>query len=82
MTTRLDKPVRRRVETATRDLIVSLTPSGIELRETGRRTTYLLPYGVAFVRAAYLAVQAEKAEKRRVKKVNRGLLGLMRAAEG
>lgn len=80
MTTRLDKPVRRRVETTTRDLIVSLTPSGIELRETGSRKTYLLPYGLAFVRAVVLAVQAEKAEKRRAKKANRGLLAVMRGA--
>lgn len=80
MTTRLDRPVRRRVETASRDLVVTMTAAGLELREAGRRTSYLLPWGAAFLRAASLTAQAEVAEKRRAKKANRGLLAVMRGS--
>lgn len=78
MTTRLDKPVRRRIDTGSRDLVVTMTPAGLELREAGRRTAYLLPWGAAFLRAAALFAQAERADKRRAKKANRGLLAVMR----
>jgi hypothetical protein len=81
VTTRLERPVTRRIETPSRDLVVTMTANGLELREAGRRTSYLLPWGVAFVRAASLSVQAERAAKRHAKKTNRGLLGLMRQTE-
>lgn len=46
-------------------VVVALTPEGIRLREPGRRTTYLLPYGVAFQRAVALAVPATRPRRAR-----------------
>lgn len=69
--TKLTKPVRREVETpAGRTLIVTLTPEGVLYREKRRRTSYLLPHGLAFIDAVRLKA-AEKVVRRRVR---RGLL--------
>lgn len=75
MTTIITKPVARevpyRVRTpkATRPIIATLTVHGIALRAKGTRTTYLLPYGTAWIRAAQLAAAeataARKAARRR-----------------
>jgi hypothetical protein len=74
--TPLNRPVRRKVCTSRGDeLVVMLDKEGIWLREPRRRTAYLLPYGVAFQRAATLYADAErrtKTEQRRAKKRARG----------
>lgn len=70
--TNLTKPVRRRVVTAHgTQLVVTLAPEGIVLREPRRRLGYLLPYGVAFVRAADLHVADAKRQKAAARKVRR-----------
>lgn len=74
MTIRLHKPVARVVETDRYGpLVVTLTAEGLVLRQKGRRTRYLLPYGYAYVRGATLAAQAIVASKPARKKVRRSL---------
>lgn len=66
--TKLTKPVSREIETlnGTR-LVVTLSPEGILLREKGRRavSTFLLPYGVAYVDAIERKRAALARAKRR-----------------
>lgn len=63
------RPVRREVTRERgRDLIVRLAPEGIYLREKGRRTAYLLPYGVAYVRGAMLAADQLRRDKAAARK--------------
>lgn len=74
--TTLSRPVRRKVTTLRGEqLVVVLLPEGIQLREPRRRTGYLLPYGVAFIQAVQIHVDAErraKAAARKARKVSRG----------
>lgn len=64
MATKLSRPVTRVVETLRGEaLVVTLAPEGIKFREARRRTTYLLPYGTAFLDAVERYVQAEKRAK-------------------
>lgn len=66
------RPVRREVRTARgAALIVELGPHGITLREKRRRTSFLLPYGVAFQRAAALAAEAARAERAALRRAKR-----------
>lgn len=65
---------RREIPPATarsRPLIVTLRPEGLYLREKGRRTSYLLPWGRAYVQAARLAADAKVAAKRAAAKERR-----------
>jgi hypothetical protein len=56
--------VRRVVSTTRGDvLVVALAPEGIWLRERGRRTAFLLPYGDAYMRAVRLHVDHERRTK-------------------
>jgi hypothetical protein len=57
--------VRREVRT-TRGaaLVITLAPEGAWLREKGRRTAYLMPYGVAHQLAVRMAVDAERRERK------------------
>ena len=74
MTTHVDssRPVRREVRTA-RGLavIVEIGPHGLTLREKRRRTSYLLPFGVAYQRAVALAVEAARAERKAMRRAKR-----------
>jgi hypothetical protein len=78
MTTPLSKPVARVVRTSgtAPALVVTLTEAGIAFRIKGTRTSYLLPYGVAYTRAATLEADRTLAAKRsgRRQRVSRGLL--------
>ena len=57
--------VRREVRTARgQALVVTLSPEGAWVREKGRRTAYLLPYGVAYQYAVRMAVEATRREKK------------------
>lgn len=68
MATPLTKRVSRAVTTRYHDLVVTLTPDGVEYREKRRRKAFLIPHGVAFQRAIDLAINAERAAKRAAKK--------------
>lgn len=68
----VDGRVSRRVTAPrTGELVVTIAPEGIYLREAGRRTAYLLPHGVAFQRAAALYAAAERAKKDAARKARR-----------
>ncbi len=70
--TDLTRPVRRKVTSQRgQPLVVALTPEGIWLREPRRRTAYLLPYGVAFMQAVRLHVEAERRAKAAARKAKR-----------
>lgn len=73
--TTLSLPVRRKVTTLRgEELVVVLTPEGIQLRQPRRRTAFLLPYGVAFLEAVWIRVDADrraKAAARKAKKAAR-----------
>jgi hypothetical protein len=57
--------VRREVSTGRgQALVVTLSPEGAWIREKGRRTAFLLPYGVAYQYAARMAVDAAKRERK------------------
>lgn len=57
--------VRREVRTVRgQALVVTLAPEGAWIREKGRRTAFLLPYGTAYQYAARMAVDAAKREKK------------------
>ena len=57
--------VRREVRTTRgQSLVVTLAPEGAWIREKGRRTAYLMPYGIAYQYAARMAVDAAKREKK------------------
>ncbi|MDB4906337.1 MAG: hypothetical protein JWO05_1121 [Gemmatimonadetes bacterium] len=72
MTTRLTRPVRRVVVAQDGTvLIATLTPAGLELREKGRRRAFLYPYGLAYVRAADMAVRAEREQKAAIRKATK-----------
>lgn len=70
----LSRPVERVVATLRGEqLVVRLTPEGITFRYPRQRrsSALLIPYGVAFVKAAFLAAAARQAAKK-VKRVKRG----------
>jgi hypothetical protein len=55
-----------------RDLIITLTPEGITVREKGRRTTYgPISYGKLLLDGARLYVEAEKRRKAELRKARR-----------
>ena len=73
MATRLSKPVRRVVSTLRHgDLVVTLAEEGIYFREPRRRTSFLLPHGVAFQRAVDIHLQRARAEKKAARAARRG----------
>ncbi len=47
-----------------RPLVATLTLAGLELREKGRRVSYLLPWGHACVHAAQLEADGVRSERR------------------
>lgn len=56
--------VRRRVRTAHHgEVVFVVTPEGLYFRERGRKTAYLLPYGVAFQASVDLAAQRRREER-------------------
>jgi hypothetical protein len=64
--------VRREVRTTRgQALVVTLAPEGAWIREKGRRTAYLMPYGVAYQCAARMAVDAKRREKKARRKAVR-----------
>jgi hypothetical protein len=68
--------VRREVRTARgQALIVTLAPEGMWVREKGRRTAFLMPYGVAYQRAAMMAADADRREKAAARKARRAARG-------
>lgn len=65
MATQLSKPVARGVYAPRHgDLVVTLAAEGIYYREKGRRTSFLIPHGVAFQRAVQLHLTQQRAEKK------------------
>jgi hypothetical protein len=72
--TTLTKPVSRL--DARNDLIITLAPEGIYVREKGRRTTYgPLAYGALKLRCAMVNAEATRAA-RKPRRVTRNLLKL------
>ena len=71
--TALTKPVTRelgylvRDRGKTRPMMATMTASGIEFRAKGTRTSFLLPWGAAYVRSAQLAAAAKAAEKKQLR---------------
>lgn len=45
-------------------VVLTLAAEGIYLRQKGRRKSFLLPYGAAFLHAVNLAVAAERAARK------------------
>lgn len=76
--TRLTKPVVREVASglAGPPLIVTLTLGGLELRVKGTRTRYLLPWELAYLRAAQLVADERIRAKRSRRVASRGLLAV------
>ncbi len=65
MTTFLHKPVAREIAASRHGpMIVTIATEGIYYREKGRRKAFLLPHGVAFLRAVDLHIARERAEKK------------------
>lgn len=55
--------------------VVALQPEGLLIRRKGSRKPLLLPYGIAFVKAAMIQANKDRAEKKqRRSKVKRGVL--------
>ena len=52
-------------------LVVRMSPEGLWIREKGRRTAYLMPYGVAYLRAALMAADADRRAKAAARKAKR-----------
>lgn len=72
MPTPLSRDVTRKVCSASfGDLVVTLSREGIYFREPRRRTKFLLPYGNAFQRAAFLYAENEKRQRRELAKAKR-----------
>lgn len=66
------RQVRRSVTTTRGEvLVVALAPEGLWLRERGRRTAFLLPYGDAYLRAVRLHVDYQRREKLAARKRTR-----------
>lgn len=76
MATKLGRPVSREVrshELKAPPLIVTLNAVGLELRVKGTRTRFLLPYELAYLRAAQL-VADQRIRTKRSRRTTRGLL--------
>ena len=74
--TELRKPVRRRTvepcATVRRRLVVALLPGDVlAFREEGRRRWYSAPLARVFVSVAQWNVEAERAERRRNRRMSR-----------
>ena len=70
--TDLTRPVTRKVTTHRGEvLVVTMTPEGLVIREPRRRSGFVLPYGVAFMQAVRLQVEADRREKAAAKKAKR-----------
>lgn len=70
--TELTRNVTRKVTTLRGEtLVVTLTPEGLLLREPRRRSGYLLPYGMAFLQAVKLAVEADRRAKQAARQARR-----------
>jgi hypothetical protein len=70
--TPLRRPVRRKVPSLNHgDLVVTLSEEGIYLRQLRHRQQFLLPYGAAFVRAAFLHADRARAEKQAARRTRR-----------
>ncbi len=86
MATLLKKPLAREVLAdvdgrGVRSMIVTLYPNGdIEMRRKGRSTRYTLPLGHAFLRAADITANQNMKERKRKRRVKRGMLSLERSA--
>jgi hypothetical protein len=64
--------VRREVRTARgQSLVITLAPEGAWIREKGRRTAFLMPYGVAYTRAAMMAAEQTRRAKAEARKAKR-----------
>jgi hypothetical protein len=64
MATRLSRHVAREVSTRHwGELIVTLTPEGLELRQKGRRKRYVVGYGMIYQRGAEIEAVALKKER-------------------
>lgn len=64
--TRLTKPVTRVIELPSHGpMNVTLTADGIAFRPYRARTTLLIPYGTALVKAAMMKADADRDEKRK-----------------
>jgi hypothetical protein len=67
-----ERKLRRQVQTLRgQPLVVELEQFGIRMREPGRKTSYLLPYGHAYLRAAHLHAQELKREQALKRKLRR-----------
>lgn len=75
MATKLTKPVHRLDE---RDnLIVTLAPDGVYVREKGKRTRFgPLSYKALYLRCAQVNAEAIRKARKNRKRVSRGLLSL------
>lgn len=74
MATRLTKPVTRLDERE--NLVITLAPEGVYVREKGRRTTYgPLSYGALKLRCAQVNADAIRQQRKR-RRVTRNLLKL------
>lgn len=60
------KPVRRRVYDAHHgELVVTMKPEGIEVRQKGRRTTYgPVTYGFVFLTGARIRAEQDRKQRR------------------
>ena len=80
MTTRITKAVSREICVAgyVTPMIITLTAAGVTYRFKGSRTTYLLPHGLAFQRAATLEADRRRSDRggARGRRASRGLLAV------
>jgi hypothetical protein len=74
----LNKPVHRVTETLQRErgrlrnIVASLTREGLVMRLKGCRHALLLPYSVAFVKAATIEADRLRAERKALRKAKKG----------
>ena len=69
--THVERSTVRRAVTTQRGqtLVVTLAPEGAWIREKGRRTAYLMPYGVAYQQAARMAVDLTRRTKKAKRRI-------------
>lgn len=69
----ITRPIIREIATpAGTPLVVRLTAHGLEIREKRRRRAFLLPWGVAFVQAVRIDVEAARRQKAAERRARRG----------
>lgn len=75
MATKLTRPVSRELPLVldSTPLVVTLTVAGILFRLKRSKTSFLLPYGLAYQRAAQLEAD-QRVRTKRVRRASRGLL--------